>query len=150
MKTLEYNKIILRTLPLFMGLLLSMAVYRPGYCLDPPVVTPIDEFFIEHNGGDVQIAPADWQLIVDGLVEQPLALTIEEILDYPSQTHMATIECGGNPFAFTVLDLIGNAIWTGVPVSTILEHAGLLDNAASVTFTALDGYSARIGLEDTL
>ena len=131
-----------------MGLFLSMAVYSPGYCLDPPVVTPIDEFFIEHNGGDVQIAPADWQLIVDGLVEQPLALTIEEIRDYPSQTHMATIECGGNPFAFKVADLIGNAVWKGVPVNTLLDHAGPLDNADSVVFTALDGYSNRISLED--
>ncbi len=133
---------------LLTGLLLSMAVYSPGYCLDPPVITPLDEFFIEHNGGDVQIAPPDWQLIVDGLVERPLALTVEEICEYPSQTHMATIECGGNPFAFKVANLIGNAVWTGVPVSTILDNAGLLDNAASVVFTSLDGYSNRISLND--
>jgi sulfane dehydrogenase subunit SoxC len=148
MPATKYNKIILRILPLFMGLFLSTALYTPGYCLDPPVVTPIHEFFIEHNGGDVQIAPPDWQLIVDGLVARPLALTIEEVRDYPSQTHMATIECGGNPFAFKVADLIGNAVWTGVPVSTLLNYAGPLDTAASVTFTALDGYTVRIGLED--
>lgn len=133
---------------LLTGLFVSLMMYSPGYCLDPPVVTPIDEFFIEHNGGEVQIAPLDWQLIVDGLVETPLMLTNENILEYPSQTHMATIECGGNPFAFKVADLIGNAIWTGVPVSTILEHAGPLANAASVVFTGLDGYSNRISLED--
>ncbi len=148
MKTLKHNTTLLRILPLFMGLLLNMVAYSPGYCLDPPVITPLNEFFIEHNGGDVQIAPPDWKLIVDGLVAQPLALTIEEIRKYPSQTHMATIECGGNPFAFKVADLIGNAVWTGVPVRTILEHAGPLDNAVSVVFTALDGYSNRISLED--
>ena len=148
MEKAYYSNTPLRMMLLLTGILLSIAVYSPGYCLDPPVITPLDEFFIEHNGGDVQIAPPDWKLIVDGLVEQPLALTIDDILEYPAQTHMATIECGGNPFAFKVADLIGNAVWTGVPVRTILEHAGLLDNAASVVFTALDGYSNRISLDD--
>jgi len=148
MQTLAYNKILPRMTALCMGLLLSMAVCGRGYCLDPPVITPLDEFFIEHNGGPVLIAPPDWRLIVDGLVAQPLALTIEEIHAYPSQTVMATVECGGNPFAFKVADLIGNAEWTGVPVRTLLEQAGPLDTAASVIFTALDGYSARIGLEN--
>ncbi len=148
MQTAAYNnnKILPRVMALCMGLLLSLAVCGRGYCLDPPVITPIDEFFIEHNGGPVLIAPPDWQLIVEGQVERPLALTLDEIQDYPSHTQMATIECGGNPFAFKAADLIGNAEWTGVPVRTLLEQAGPLDTAASVIFTALDGYRVSIGL----
>jgi DMSO/TMAO reductase YedYZ molybdopterin-dependent catalytic subunit len=130
------------------GLLLQAFVYTPGYCLDPPVVTPIDGFFIEHNGGEVQTAPADWRLSIEGLVAQPLSLTIEDIMKYPSQTYMGTIECGGNPFAFKVRELIGNGVWTGVPVRTILDEAGPLGNAASVVFTGLDGYTARLSLDD--
>jgi len=148
MQVVRYEKISVRALPLVVCILLGMALCTPGYCLDPPVITPIDEFFIEHNGGPVQIAPPDWKLIVDGQVERPLALAIDEIRNYPSQTHMATIECGGNPFAFKAATLIGNAEWTGVPVRAILESAGTLGSAASVVFTALDGYSARIGLAD--
>jgi DMSO/TMAO reductase YedYZ molybdopterin-dependent catalytic subunit len=148
MQKLRCNNSPLRLALFLTGLFLSLAVYSPGYCLDPPVVTPIDEFFIEHNGGPVQIAPPDWQLIVDGLVERPLALTIEEILEFPTQAYMATIECGGNPWAFKVADLIGNAIWTGVPLSTILNQAGPLDDAAGVIFTCLDGYEVRLSLEE--
>ena len=110
--------------------------------LQPPPITPLDTFFVEHNGGPVQTAPDDWQLIVDGLVANPLALTIDAIRSYPADSYMATLECYGNPFAFTEADLIGTAVWTGLPVASLVTLANPDAAVRSVIFTALDGYTA--------
>ena len=82
--------------------------------------------------------PEDWRLIVDGAVEWPLSLSLEELMQYPETTQMATLECY---FPVGPALLVGNADWTGVPLQTIIQQANPLIEAASVTFHAIDGYS---------
>jgi DMSO/TMAO reductase YedYZ molybdopterin-dependent catalytic subunit len=103
--------------------------------LEPPPITPIEEFYVLHTAPNV---PGDWRLIVDGAVESPLSLTLEELMAYPETTQMATLECY---FPVGPELLVGNANWTGVPLQTIIEQANPLIEAASVTFHAIDGYS---------
>jgi DMSO/TMAO reductase YedYZ molybdopterin-dependent catalytic subunit len=103
--------------------------------LEPPPITPIAEFFVLHTAPNIS---GDWHLIVDGAVESPLALTLEELMQYPATTEMATLECyfpAGPQF------LVGNANWTGVPFRIIVQEANALIEAASVSFHAIDGYS---------
>jgi len=147
MKTSRTAKTCRLFLPVLLGLLVCSA---PAQGLEPPPITPVDQFFVEHNGGAVQVPPPDWRLIVDGAVATTLELSLAEIMAYPSASHMATLECYGNPYAFKQRDLIGNAVWSGVPVSTILQAAGPLDHARSVAFTALDGYTVTLALESLL
>ncbi|KPJ55836.1 MAG: hypothetical protein AMJ42_06170 [Deltaproteobacteria bacterium DG_8] len=117
------------------------------YALDPPPITPVDEFFVENSNGIPPI-PDDWQLTVEGAVATPLSLTLEDLMDYPAVTHMATLECMGNPF--TPLILIGNANWTGVPLRTIIEETSPLSEAQSIAFHCLDGYIVQFSLYDML
>jgi DMSO/TMAO reductase YedYZ molybdopterin-dependent catalytic subunit len=106
-----------------------------SYALEPPPITPIEEFF---KLGTAPAIPNDWHLLIDGAVEQPLSLTLEDIMQYPATTQMSTLECYypvGTPL------LVGNANWTGVPLKSMLLATVPEAGAVSVTFYAIDGYS---------
>ena len=120
----------------FIAVALTVTIFlsTEAYSLDPPPITPNEEFFVL---GSPPIIPADWNLIVDGAVEQPLAITLEDFMQDPAATQMATLECY---FTAGPWLLVGNANWTGVPLNTILQQAGLLSEAKAISFYALDGY----------
>jgi DMSO/TMAO reductase YedYZ molybdopterin-dependent catalytic subunit len=117
---------------------LSIAVCSSAaLALDPPLVTDIDDFFVFNSKG-VPPVPDDYHLVVDGAVDTPLVVDMNDVRQYPASTQMATLECA-IPGGTTLL--VGNAVWTGAPVRTLLETAGLPGDAASVRFHALDLYS---------
>ena len=90
-------------------------------------VTPLEELHITGAAPEVNIE--DYRLVVDGLVETPLSLTYEAILEYPTVTEVVLLICPG---FFT-----DNAEWTGVPVTTLQAEAGIKPEASEVTFYAL-------------
>ena len=100
-------------------------------------LTPIDKLGITGVPQDVDIA--EYRLVVSGLVEKPLSLTYEEILAYSSITEIGVINCPGF--------FVDIAEWTGVPLATILEEAGIKAKAIQVIFIALDGYRQKLTLE---
>ena len=128
---------IIRKTPIFTSLFLLCFIAVDCFPLDPPPVTPNEEFFwLAANG--IPAIPDDWHLIVDGNVTEPLSLGLEELRLYPPTTLMATLECYfpvGPPL------LVGNANWTGIPLKTIVQQASPQSQAKSITFYALDGYS---------
>ncbi|MFC1892897.1 molybdopterin-dependent oxidoreductase [Chloroflexota bacterium] len=81
----------------------------------------------------------EYRLTIDGLVETPLILTHEEIMEYPAVTEVMLLICPG-VFA-------DNAEWTGVPVTTLLAEAGIKPQASMVAFRALDGFHRVLSLE---
>ena len=104
------------------------------HALDPPPITPVDTFFVQNANGIPNI-PEDWHLTVDGAVEVPLSLTVEDLMDYPATTLMATLECYSPS-----IELIGNATWTGVSLKTIIEDALPFSEAKTIIFHAHDDY----------
>ncbi len=107
-----------------------------GLALDPPPITALDHFFVYHSRGIPAIDPS-WRLRVDGAVAQPLSLDLAAVKQYAATTKMATLECyipGGTTL------LVGNAVWTGVSLKTLIEAAGPLPDANSVRFSSVDGY----------
>ncbi len=118
-----------------------------SYALEPPPLTPVDQFFVENNNGVPDI-PGDWRLTVDGAVAAPLSLDMEDLMNSPAATVMATLVCLGDPFDPDFLT--GNANWTGVPLRDILEAAGPLSGAQSVIFHCIDGYRVRFSLAEML
>ncbi len=87
-----------------------------------------------------------WQLNVHGKVNNPFVLKKSDLLNLPAVDQYATLECVSNtinpPGA-----LISNAKWTGVPLSTILNQAGLTSDAKYVVFHCAEGYTVGIPLE---
>jgi DMSO/TMAO reductase YedYZ molybdopterin-dependent catalytic subunit len=115
-------------------------VASSGFALEPPPITDLAQFFV-YNSRGIPTIDASWRLTVDGAVATPLSLDLQAIRRYPATTEMATLECyiaGGTTL------LAGNAVWTGVPLSTLIEAAGPVPNvdanAVSVRFSAVDGY----------
>ncbi|UCF07830.1 MAG: molybdopterin-dependent oxidoreductase, partial [Thermoplasmata archaeon] len=101
-------------------------------------ITPNDEFFVVDIGDSPAINVDMWRLRVDGLVENELGLSYENITAFPSKSEVVTLRCVDGP--------TGTADWKGVKVSAILDLAEVKDNATEVVFYAADGYSSSLTL----
>ncbi|NIX76351.1 molybdopterin-binding protein [Microvirga terricola] len=80
---------------------------------------------------------ADWRLVVDGLVRQPLSLSLADLKNLPSRTQVTRHDCVEGWSA------IGK--WTGVPLSVVLEKVGLLPSARYVVFHCADDLGQTLG-----
>ncbi len=138
MKRLKASRFI-RILMFFIALTLGfwqVPVIAQDELAMPPI-TDLDDFFVFNHSGIPEIA-TDWRLNIDGAVTNPLALDLNAIKAYPAVTEMATLECA---WSSGPLLWVGNAIWTGVPLKTLLTAAGPLPEAATIRVHAEDGYS---------
>jgi sulfane dehydrogenase subunit SoxC len=103
------------------------------------IITPNGLCFERHHGGVPNIDPDQHRLIIHGLVERPLILTMEELVRFPAQSHIHFLECSGNTQNWrqpnpnsTVQDTHGLLMcceWTGVPLSTLFEEVGVKPQA---------------------
>jgi DMSO/TMAO reductase YedYZ molybdopterin-dependent catalytic subunit len=100
-------------------------------------LTPVEKMGITGIAQDVDID--EYRLTVDGLIEKPLSLTYQDILDYPSVTAIGVINCPGF--------FVDTGEWTGVPVRTLLDEAVVKSGATQLIFHALDGYNRSLSLE---
>ena len=104
-------------------------------------ITSVEELNLTGIAPDVNIE--QYRLGIEGLVETPLSLTYEEVLAYPSVTEVVLLICLGF-FA-------DNAEWTGVPVTALLEKAGIKPEAKTVVFQDIAGsYKKELPLEDIM
>ncbi len=114
-------------------------------------VTGTADFYIRSHGPLPTIDAETHKVRVTGKVEQPLALTLADLKDrFTPQTVRAVLQCAGNRRAdLQKVDrtsgdpwapgAIGNADWTGVPLSNVLRAAGAEESEAlHVAFEALD------------
>lgn len=92
------------------------------------------------------VDPSAWSVTFDGF-EQPLSLSLDELRARPSVTQAVTLECAGNGRAMFesrsvtqpwLLEAVGNAAWTGVPLPELLQEAGIPDGTIEIVFTGLD------------
>ncbi len=108
-------------------------------------ITPNGKFYvISKNLIDPAVDSNEWTLEVAGLVDKPFTLTYDELRAMPSVDQIVTLECISNEVGG---DLISNAEWRGVPLSDILERAGVGPDVVDISFAASDGYSESISLD---
>lgn len=91
-----------------------------------------------------QVDPADWKLSFTGMVDQPFELTYDEILAMDLVEHTITLSCVSNPIGG---NLVGNAVWTGVPLVDLLDRAGVQDGATQVVARSVDDFTAGFPTE---
>lgn len=99
------------------------------------IITPSSLHFERHHNGVPTIDPARHRLLIHGLVERPLILTMADLERLPSASRIAFLECSGNTWDgwreaqdFTVQDthgLTSTSEWTGVKLSTLLDAVGV-------------------------
>lgn len=114
----------------------------PAHLLDDDI-TPYKHLFVRMNGLVPQSAldqdAEGWVLTIDGEVETPLELTIEDLQSrFETVTSRLVIECGGNGRAFFqpgtsgnqwTMGAIGCPEWTGVRLADVLNAAGVKESA---------------------
>ena len=100
-------------------------------------VTPVE--MLHTTGNPRQVDISQYRLTVDGLVDHPLALSYEELQKFPSVTEVVLLIC---PDFF-----VDNAEWTGVPLTALLQTAGIQSKAKKVTIIGLDSYRQTLTRE---
>jgi len=110
-----------------------------------PWLTPNDAFYrIDTALSPPLIDPATWTLRIHGMVDRAITLTYQDLLDRGLEDHWITICCVSNPVGG---DLIGNTVWGGVSIKTILEEVGIKPGADALLSTSDDGWTCGTPLE---
>src|SRR5437016_10102110 len=111
-------------------------------------VTPTEEFYVRTIFPIPKIDKHKWRLRVEGEVGKPFELSYDELLKLESRKIPATLDCAGNnrnllePKVKGVqwgLGAVGNAEWTGVPLSLLLDRARVKPEAVEVILEGADG-----------
>ena len=117
--------------------------------LDGPI-TPNAGFYVRSHFATPSLESGSHQLAVEGRVAGPIEIGMEELRGMPSKSVAALMECAGNgrvfltPKASGLLwgpGAVGNAEWTGVPLSAVLERAGVEAGAVEVILEGADSGS---------
>ncbi len=113
------------------------------------IITPNGLHFTRTHNGVAHVDPNKYRLMIHGLVEKPLVLTLDQLKKYPSESRTLFLECPANGAAewkgpqFNSLQFVkgmmSNAEWTGVRLSVILEDLGLKPSAKWMLAEGSDG-----------
>ena len=109
-------------------------------------VTPNDSFYrIDTAFGKVpQVDPTSWRLRFTGMVDNPYEITFDEIQAMDLSDQVITLSCVSNDVGG---NLVGNAVWTGVPLSVLLDRAGVQAGADQVVGRSVDDWTAGFPTE---
>ena len=127
-------------------------------------ITPNDQFFVRNNSRSILVALDSYRLEITGdAIQTPLTLSYQDLLDMPAKAVYSYLECGGNQRSFFGTTMgkaargtqwgrggVGMALWTGVPLRTVLERVGIMDSAVDVQLSGLDMESPEGGFRRPL
>lgn len=108
-------------------------------------ITPSKTFYRIDNALVVpQVDPKKWKLAIGGLVDRPLELTYDDILAMDLVEKTVTLSCVSNPVGDKY---VGNAVWRGVPLTTLLERAGVQPAGKQIVGISVDDFDASFPTE---
>jgi DMSO/TMAO reductase YedYZ molybdopterin-dependent catalytic subunit len=129
------------------------------------VVMPNARFYIRNHFQIPNLNAVRYRrLAVGGLVRRKLSLSLRDLMQMPSQTFFATLECAGNgrtkfdppiPGEKWTFGAVSTAEWTGVSLKAVLDRPGIESSAREVLFRGADrgtveGSSGTIRFERSL
>jgi len=105
-----------------------------------PLFTPNADFYRVDTALTVpSIDPATWRLVVDGMVDERIELSFDDLVAMGLDEYSITLTCVSNEVGG---NLLGNAKWLGVPVREVLKLAGPQPGADMVLSRSIDGFTA--------
>jgi DMSO/TMAO reductase YedYZ molybdopterin-dependent catalytic subunit len=116
-------------------------------------LTPNELFYIRSHFPTPSLRAEDHVLRIEGDVRNSFTISMDELRKMPSQTRPVTLECAGNGRVFLAPSVegaqwefgaVGTAEWTGVPLSALLERAGLAESACEAVFEGADRGQPKI------
>jgi DMSO/TMAO reductase YedYZ molybdopterin-dependent catalytic subunit len=125
------------------GLAIIMALMGLVSSCYQPVTIPVSTELPTTDDSTSAVSTTDaYTLVITGLVNTPLSLTYDSILEYPTTSQDLLLVCPGF--------FQERHEWTGIAVSTLLTEAGIKPEATKVVFHAVDRYKREFSLEDVL
>ncbi|MFQ5968416.1 MAG: molybdopterin-dependent oxidoreductase, partial [Acidimicrobiia bacterium] len=113
-----------------------------------PIVTSNEEFYrIDTALTPPRIDLEGWSMSITGMVDRPLELTYEHLLDMPMIERYVTLCCVSNEVGG---NLISNAKWLGVPLEDLLVRAGVHDGATQIVGRSVDKFTVGFPTETAL
>lgn len=105
-----------------------------------PYVVPNDRFYRIDTAFVVPQVDVDtWRLRIDGLVDRPFEMDFDELLALSTTEEVVTLSCVSNEVGGT---LVGNARWQGVPLTALLDRAGVQPEGTQIVGASVDGFTA--------
>lgn len=109
-----------------------------------PLITPNADFYRVDTALTVpSIDPSTWRLVIDGMVDERIELSFDDLVAMGVDEYAITLTCVSNEVGG---NLVGNATWLGVPVRDVLALAGPQSGADMVLSQSVDGYTASTPL----
>jgi sulfane dehydrogenase subunit SoxC len=153
--------VIRRTVPWLTADSISSISFTPLHKLKG-IITPNGLVFERYHGGVPTVNPDEHRLIIHGLVERPLILTMDDLKRFPSVSEIKFLECpanGGMEWRGPQMEglqfthgMVSCCEWTGVKLSTILEEVGVKPEGKWILAEGADGaaMSRSIPMEKAL
>ena len=98
--------------------------------------TPAAQFATTQHYGHPEVDMATYKLKISGLVDKPMALTIDDLKKMGGTDLVAGFECSGN--RGPLQGLSGNGRWTGLPLKKVFDAAGVKASAREFVFFGAD------------
>jgi DMSO/TMAO reductase YedYZ molybdopterin-dependent catalytic subunit len=106
----------------------------------PPGQKLVTNWPVLDLGVQPDVKPEKWRLQIMGLVENPVALTLEQFRALPQQEFVSDIHC------VTAWSRYDNR-WQGVSSRTLLDLVKPKTSAGHIVFHAYDGYTTNVALD---
>ncbi len=110
-------------------------------------ITPNELFYVRHHSYAAKVNVDEWKLTVDGEVQNPITLTLDELKKMPKHAVTVTLECAGNGRAFfdpPVAGIqwekgaVGTARFAGARLADVLKKAGVKATGKYVAMNGVD------------
>ena len=113
-------------------------------------ITPTDLHYERSHAGVPDIDPAQHRLLIHGMVQKPLVLSVDDLKAMPSISRIVFIECTGNGWEnwkkadpnLTVQNthgLVSTNEWTGVPLKFLIDLVAKDSNSSWMLAEGGDG-----------
>jgi DMSO/TMAO reductase YedYZ molybdopterin-dependent catalytic subunit len=107
-------------------------------------LTPVGDFYVvSKNFTDPVVDAAGWELNIHGLVDRPQRLKLDALRQQPAVTEYVTLECISNNVGGYQ---ISTGVFGGIPLTSLLDVAGVQAEANLVAFRSRDGYTESLPL----
>jgi DMSO/TMAO reductase YedYZ molybdopterin-dependent catalytic subunit len=110
-------------------------------------ITPIDRFFVRCHTYTPTVKLSEWSLKIDGVVEKPMTLAMDDLKALPRVELVGVLECAGNGRAFYEPHVpgsqwasggVGNGRWAGARLADVLQKAGIKTSAKHILCDGAD------------
>jgi DMSO/TMAO reductase YedYZ molybdopterin-dependent catalytic subunit len=115
----------------------SAFINRDGY-------TPTAHFYRQQLRYVPRITPVFWALRLYGMVEKPLTIIHEQLQTFEKTSLPCTVACISSGAKSS---MVGHALWTGVPMASLLEQVSPKSEATYAQLYGTDGYTTYVETE---